>query len=660
MAKTTSERTPVLRKATPAEELARLHPVERVLLRLFEFLASVKLAIILMIWLMVECAVGTIIEAQVNAPAARYFVYGNVRFALLLAFLALNILCAALIRFPWKRYQTGFVITHIGLLIMLAGAMITWMTNVDALMSVALGEKENRFYDPDQELLRVRVRTPDSETPKFTETFPAKFGPFTWGHRIFGMIPWMDGHQESYSLPDGGTFRILNYFANCNSENTYVPSKEGVPALAFRLFHPERADIRSWITINPQTRIGQEQLGAGTLTFWKVGSDAELEHFVKAVPRQPSTSMYGTISYTHDGRVDFFKVEDILKKKVPVPGTDETIEIVDHFNNAVPGPTGKLSDAGGIPQNPAVHIQITKTPKKEAPQGDAKDAKDDKEKDSEPAKGEEINYLAFGAHPQLDALLANRQGRDRLFSYHRVDQPAMIQIVAAPSGRLGYRAFGTEGLIAASELKMNQEYPSWAGLTFVPLEYLPSARPDLILIPKPIRKGKQPEPGVILEYRKGDDTIRTALVRQMRRIAFVDGKRLEIEYDINQQPLPFSLRLDDFEEPKNPGTRQAAMYTSKVTVFDDEQGKQEEADITMNAPLHYAGKDGISYTFYQSGIDHSTGRPISTYTVARDPGRNVIYVGAMFLCGGIFLMFYMGGYFRKRPSTAVPAPEDTA
>lgn len=76
--------------------------------------------------------------------------------------------------------------------------------------------------------------------------------------------------------------------------------------------------------------------------------------------------------------------------------------------------------------------------------------------------------------------------------------------------------------------------------------------------------------------------------------------------------------------------------------------------ITMNAPLHYKGRDGINYTLYQSGIDRSTGTPISTYTVANDPGLEVKYAGAIIMCIGIILMFYMGGYFRSRPRKGPP------
>ncbi len=94
-----AERTPVIRPRASKEELAKLHPIERFLYRVFEFFSSLKLAIILMVWLMIECAIGTRVESTINASAAKYFVYGKLAFTFLLALLALNVLFAAMIRF---------------------------------------------------------------------------------------------------------------------------------------------------------------------------------------------------------------------------------------------------------------------------------------------------------------------------------------------------------------------------------------------------------------------------------------------------------------------------------------------------------------------------------------------------------------------------------
>ncbi|MGL4463533.1 MAG: hypothetical protein ACRC1K_15385, partial [Planctomycetia bacterium] len=176
-------RTPGLRPATPAEEMAKLHPLERALLRVFEFCSSIKLALCLMAWLIVECSVGTFVESQVSTAGAKYFVYDSPRFVLLLSLLGLNILCAALIRFPWKRYQTGFVVTHCGLLTLLVGSMLTWRGNLDSLMPVPQGEAEADIVNPDREQIIVRTKEEDGKVR--TDKINVDFGPYTWGHKLF-------------------------------------------------------------------------------------------------------------------------------------------------------------------------------------------------------------------------------------------------------------------------------------------------------------------------------------------------------------------------------------------------------------------------------------------------------------------------------------------
>ena len=74
----------------------------------YRFLASLKLAVISISSLAASLAFATWFESSYGTSAAQDYVYKSTWFAVLLAFLAINILCAALIRYPWKRRQTGF------------------------------------------------------------------------------------------------------------------------------------------------------------------------------------------------------------------------------------------------------------------------------------------------------------------------------------------------------------------------------------------------------------------------------------------------------------------------------------------------------------------------------------------------------------------------
>ncbi len=90
--------------------------------RIYRFLASLKLAVFSIATLAGTLAYATFFEKWYGRAAVNEYIYRGPFFAILLAFLGTNILCAALIRFPWKKRQTGFVITHAGLLILLTGS----------------------------------------------------------------------------------------------------------------------------------------------------------------------------------------------------------------------------------------------------------------------------------------------------------------------------------------------------------------------------------------------------------------------------------------------------------------------------------------------------------------------------------------------------------
>src|SRR5262249_37433938 len=91
--------------------------------RLFAVLSSLRLAVVLLS-LFAACLAGaTVLESHHGARVAQELVYRAWWFALLLALLAANVLCAALKKYPWRRHQTGFLVTHAGLLVLLAGGL---------------------------------------------------------------------------------------------------------------------------------------------------------------------------------------------------------------------------------------------------------------------------------------------------------------------------------------------------------------------------------------------------------------------------------------------------------------------------------------------------------------------------------------------------------
>src|ERR1043166_1842157 len=90
----------------------------------FRFFASLKLAVILLAVLITGAIAGTLYESSFDAKVARAYVYGAPLFNFWLLLLASNLIVSALSRWPWKKHHTAFLITHLGIITLLAGSLI--------------------------------------------------------------------------------------------------------------------------------------------------------------------------------------------------------------------------------------------------------------------------------------------------------------------------------------------------------------------------------------------------------------------------------------------------------------------------------------------------------------------------------------------------------
>jgi ABC-type transport system involved in cytochrome c biogenesis permease subunit len=102
-------------------------------------LASLQLAVVAIAVYAVVLAAATFIEKYHGSAAARGAVYDTAWFAAIHVVLAVNVLSAMLIRLPWRWRQIGFLVTHGGILVLLAGCALTHWKGVEAQLSVYEG-----------------------------------------------------------------------------------------------------------------------------------------------------------------------------------------------------------------------------------------------------------------------------------------------------------------------------------------------------------------------------------------------------------------------------------------------------------------------------------------------------------------------------------------
>jgi hypothetical protein len=133
---------------------------------------------------------------------------------------------------------------------------------------------------------------------------------------------------------------------------------------------------------------------------------------------------------------------------------------------------------------------------------------------------------------------------------------------------------------------------------------------------------------------------------------------VDIDYNFREYELGFSVGLEKAEQTNDPGSNQAATYTSQVAVMGTDSSDGSHI-ITMNEPLTVSSSSSLpgflarkfsGLTFYQSGFSNEQGAIFSTLSVRYDPGWMIKYLGCAFIVGGIFTMFYMKAYFQKTPA----------
>lgn len=115
-----------------------------------------------------------------------------------------------------------------------------------------------------------------------------------------------------------------------------------------------------------------------------------------------------------------------------------------------------------------------------------------------------------------------------------------------------------------------------------------------------------------------------------------EGKSYQIGYFPKRLVLPFAIRLNEFRIEHYEGTQNPMSFASYVTVQNGQPNQMKESQwIKMNEPLKYGG-----YTFYQASYVPDQPRPTtSIFSVNKDPGRWVKYLGAIILVLGSILFF---------------------
>jgi cytochrome c-type biogenesis protein CcsB len=200
--------------------------------KIFAFLASMKLSVILLLLLLAGLSAGTIVESRLGTETAGSLVYYAWWFLGLQCLLALNVALSMADLFPWTRKRIGFVVVHASLLLILAGAATSYFLKVEGTAGLWEGGStaviENR--DRDNNLVSQHRLPFDIKLDRFVlETYPGTMRPSGFrseveitdhasGHTFPAAI-WMNHElhyrgyalfQSSYSQENGRQATVLS------------------------------------------------------------------------------------------------------------------------------------------------------------------------------------------------------------------------------------------------------------------------------------------------------------------------------------------------------------------------------------------------------------------------------------------------------------------
>ncbi len=584
---------------------------------LYRLLASLKLAVTLIIVLAAVLAWATILESRHGRELAQWYVYGAPWFLFLLAALGVNILAATLIRIPWRRRQTGFVITHAGLLVLLAGSVQTFFAGIDGQVTLRQGRPVDHVLITNRSRITALRKT---DQGRVSSEF--SFQP--------GAVDWPDDRQLDFGDADGFGLKVVKFYRHGREQTEWVedPLDYQGSVLRLALCGPDFRPIATeWLSAS--TFGGEAVLGPAHFDLWPVPVASMVQDFLD--PPQDDLGESGVLSVHWNGQMQRYPVANSLGKPITLEGSGIVFEIAEYLPNAKPNADGTFVSSGMQAENPLLELKV-QLPDQDQPR----------------------RQIAFAKLPLLTLDAVHGTDLPVKFWYHhpQVTPIAGAAFVQGPDGTLYCRSVRGNAYQQVQTVKQGDRIPLDSEFNVLVEKHLPHARQEVSFLPVELGPGESTknEAVALVEVRTGRQSRRVWLRRNddqygMRRIV-TDTGPVALSFTYDQVPLGFQLELKEFRRELNPGRVGNASFASTVRVVDPAGPVDEQREISMNEPLVHD-----KFTLYQSSFrEEGDGTDVSILTAAYDPGRFLKYLGSLMICIGIAVMFYMRSYlFQKVP-----------
>ena len=622
----------------------------------FEFFASLKLAVVLLAVLIIAAIAGTIYESSLDAKVARAYIYGAPWFNLWLVLLGANLTVSALSRWPWRKHHLAFLITHLGIITLLIGSLIGRIWGIEGTMTLFKGEGPTDRLLVDQRQLRVH------DVDGIVKGFPAEFlhhppsqqhprdlGPLASGARlqIIDYTPAIEGKLNPKPLNDGGA-PALHFTVATAMMNQHLASwlladdpqhgnfsmglaniefKRGVAPDSGRGDSPnhpasaiesktEEVELEESIfafSKAPDEQIGRASKGGST------GAKVRLE--------PPQNGNEGRVSISLGGKEATFDVAENLGREIKIEGTSFTLKIDNYWPDfrIENGKPGSLSDQSN---NPAVLVTIhgRGLPVAESPPN---------------PHGTGTDFNAAGGPPAMPPPGG--------------EAPNHLTLFIADDGVITYELVSRKNGKSSGKIDINKPLATgWADWQLTVDKTMAHAQQSMEFTPVKSEQTSTSSAdlpdGVRVRLQQNGETFKQwAPAGWQIAIPTVPGPTM-IAYGWKIIPLPIALELLDFEVKRNEGSDSPAGFKSTLRISTVD-GETATGACWMNNPFSYPGAWWHTWTGLTYKISQASWNPEnlgqSTVQILRDPGWLLKWIGSLLVVIGVFMMFYLQPYRKQ-------------
>ena len=564
--------------------------------RVVHWLGSLQLALILLATIAIACAAATIAESEFSTKVAQVYIYKAPWFLIWLAVLCINLFAVTLTRWPWEKKHAGFIITHYGIITLLIGAMVGIQTGFEGNVTLHKDKGPVRKVTVNRSIIQV-------ESPNDSALYVMPFDAST--------ARPSEKRPRIFEVPQTNLQIIADGFSdNLIKEEILVPSDSGAPGVMLRFTSPRMGqNLEMPIVLEGKAPQERDFSGLARVVFQSelpppksaAGSETQMVFgkFASVVQGEDKASgirvMLGadgkkiTIAPPDAAAVTYLR-EDVMKTPIQVGGALVTLEDYWPDFEMVGGRPATKSD---VPNNPAALVRIQNA---QASEGDLK--------------------------PTL--------------------------LVAPGEGGIRYQLQRNGATLAGGSAKVGESFATgWADWQVEVLGFYPQAAVRSTMKPgPPLPKGENAVPGFrarLVSSEKKDSETRWVASGDITSLT--DGQNVvRIGYGLELRPMPFAMRLLNFEVPRYEGTETPSNFIATVEFKEDGTGFTKTGTARMNHPASFPGTvlanfTGINYKFSQAEWNpRDLGE--TTLQVLYDPGWLMKWLGSLAICIGITIMFY--------------------